>query len=136
MAAIVRAHHVRELHFTLVAGRWQYDRWGYPLLGDGAAYGAEAWAWLGDDATRRSATVRSNTIEPAAMQLLSVSMSNRLLTLPSRDEAWSALTNSLAGLFCASLNRFTSAHTTSPRHTFTPVASFDGSSCPSPLHPH
>ena len=76
MAAIVRAHHVRELHFTLVAGRWQYDRWGYPLLGDGAAYGAEAWAWLGDDASRRSASGFLIRIGCAAVQLRSMSVLN------------------------------------------------------------
>jgi hypothetical protein len=39
----------------------------------------------------------------------------------SSEATWSSLTNSLAGLFCASLNRFDSDRTTSPSRTFRPA---------------
>lgn len=47
LGQILREYAVTELHLTLNAGKWNYDRWGYP---DelGVATGAELWAWMGD----------------------------------------------------------------------------------------
>jgi phosphatidylinositol glycan class T len=39
----------------------------------------------------------------------------------SVDERWKALQNSLSGLFCASLGRMDTLHTTSPTRTFPPT---------------
>jgi len=38
---------VTELHLTLNAGNWNYDRWGYPDE-PGVGTGAELWAWMGE----------------------------------------------------------------------------------------
>jgi phosphatidylinositol glycan class T len=48
---------VSELHLTLNAGRWDYDRWGYPEE-KGVGTGAELWAWMGDGAPMRWARTR------------------------------------------------------------------------------
>jgi len=42
---------VTELHLTLNAGNWDYDRWGYPEE-KGVGTGAELWAWMGDGGTK------------------------------------------------------------------------------------
>lgn len=49
LGQILREYGVSELHLTLNAGRWDYDRWGYPEE-KGVGTGAELWAWMGDGA--------------------------------------------------------------------------------------
>ncbi|KAJ7052573.1 GPI transamidase component PIG-T [Mycena amicta] len=49
LGQILREYAVTELHLTLNAGKWSYDRWGYPDE-DGVGTGAELWAWIGDGA--------------------------------------------------------------------------------------
>jgi GPI-anchor transamidase subunit T len=47
LGQILREYAVTELHLTLNAGNWNYDRWGYPDE-PGVGTGAELWAWMGD----------------------------------------------------------------------------------------
>lgn len=49
LGQILREYAVTELHLTLNAGNWNYDRWGYPEE-SGVGTGAELWAWMGDGA--------------------------------------------------------------------------------------
>ncbi|KZT12249.1 Gpi16 subunit GPI transamidase component [Laetiporus sulphureus 93-53] len=49
LGQILREYAVTELHLTLNAGNWGYDRWGYPEE-PGVSTGAELWAWMGDGA--------------------------------------------------------------------------------------
>ncbi|KAJ7227057.1 Gpi16 subunit GPI transamidase component [Mycena pura] len=49
LGQILREYAVTELHLTLNAGKWNYDRWGYPDE-EGVGTGAELWAWIGDGA--------------------------------------------------------------------------------------
>ncbi|KAF7327835.1 GPI transamidase component GPI16 [Mycena kentingensis (nom. inval.)] len=49
LGQILREYAVTELHLTLNAGKWNYDRWGYPDE-DGVGTGAELWAWMGEGA--------------------------------------------------------------------------------------
>lgn len=46
---ILREYAVTELHLSLNAGNWNYDRWGYPEE-KSVGTGAELWAWMGDGA--------------------------------------------------------------------------------------
>ena len=48
LGQILREYAVTELHLTLNAGNWIYDRWGYPDE-PGVGAGAELWAWMGTD---------------------------------------------------------------------------------------
>ncbi|CAG8462227.1 12559_t:CDS:10 [Ambispora leptoticha] len=41
----MQQYSVRELHLTFTQGRWEYDKWGYPLSSS-AGTGVELWAWL------------------------------------------------------------------------------------------
>ncbi|PCH40448.1 Gpi16 subunit GPI transamidase component [Wolfiporia cocos MD-104 SS10] len=50
LGQILREYAVTELHLTLNAGSWDYNRWGYPDE-PGVGTGAELWAWIGDGAT-------------------------------------------------------------------------------------
>ncbi|KAN0084548.1 GPI transamidase component PIG-T [Tylopilus felleus] len=47
LGQILREYSVTELHLSLNAGKWNYDKWGYP---DHASVGtgAELWAWMAD----------------------------------------------------------------------------------------
>ncbi|KAG6876909.1 hypothetical protein C0993_012144 [Termitomyces sp. T159_Od127] len=49
LGQILREYAVTELHLSLNAGRWNYDRWGYPEE-SGVGTGAELWTWMGDGA--------------------------------------------------------------------------------------
>ncbi|KAH9831441.1 Gpi16 subunit GPI transamidase component [Rhodofomes roseus] len=50
LGQILREYAVTELHLTLNAGNWNYDRWGYPDE-PGVGTGAELWAWMGEGGT-------------------------------------------------------------------------------------
>jgi phosphatidylinositol glycan class T len=52
LGQILREYAVTELHLTLNAGNWNYDRWGRPEE-PGVGTGAELWAWMGDGARIR-----------------------------------------------------------------------------------
>ncbi|KAI0068973.1 Gpi16 subunit GPI transamidase component [Artomyces pyxidatus] len=49
MGQLLREYAITELHLTLNAGKWDYDRWGYPEE-PGVGSGAELWTWMGDGA--------------------------------------------------------------------------------------
>ncbi|KAK2464580.1 hypothetical protein APHAL10511_003369 [Amanita phalloides] len=48
LGQILREYAVTELHLTINAGHWNYDRYGYPDE-PGVGTGAELWAWMGTD---------------------------------------------------------------------------------------
>lgn len=50
LGQILREYAVSELHLTLNAGYWNYDRWGYPEE-NGVGTGAELWAWMSEGTT-------------------------------------------------------------------------------------
>ncbi|KII90535.1 hypothetical protein PLICRDRAFT_39104 [Plicaturopsis crispa FD-325 SS-3] len=90
LGQILREYAVTELHLSLNAGKWDYDRWGYPDE-PSVGSGAELWAWMGGDGASTSI-----------------------------DGRWKGLRNALAGLFCASLGALDDQRTTSPVDAFTP----------------
>ncbi|KIY53776.1 Gpi16 subunit, GPI transamidase component [Fistulina hepatica ATCC 64428] len=47
LGRILREYAVDELHLSLNAGQWRYDRWGYPEE-PSVGTGAELWAWMSD----------------------------------------------------------------------------------------
>lgn len=47
LGQILREYAITEMHLTLNAGKWRYDRWGYPDE-PGVGTGAELWAWMGE----------------------------------------------------------------------------------------
>ncbi|KAF7376396.1 GPI transamidase component GPI16 [Mycena sanguinolenta] len=94
LGQILREYAVTELHLTLNAGKWNYDRWGYPDEPDVAA-GAALWAWMAEGSA--GANPRHSV-----------------------DARWRDLRNALAGLFCASIASLDEQRTTSPARAFTP----------------
>ncbi|GAA95650.1 uncharacterized protein L969DRAFT_44522 [Mixia osmundae IAM 14324] len=94
LASIIRAFGVRELHLSLTAGSWDQSAWGLPH---------SPHAFEGSRLSR----------SPIAHA--SASGAELWAWLDSSDaNQWTGLTNSLAGLFCASLNRLDLTRTTSP----------------------
>ncbi|KAJ6069796.1 hypothetical protein N7499_011683 [Penicillium canescens] len=93
LGQILQHAHTKELHLRFTTGRWDAESWG-PRPWNGSkegGTGVELWAWI--DA-------------------------------PSDDEAfakWITLTQSLSGLFCASLNFVDSTRTTRPVVSFEPT---------------
>lgn len=86
----------RELHLRFTTGRWDPETWGArPWNGSKeGGTGVELWAWI--DA-------------------------------PTEQEAfhkWSTLTQSLSGLFCASINFIDSTRTTKPVRSFESLATY------------
>ncbi|THH31595.1 hypothetical protein EUX98_g2584 [Antrodiella citrinella] len=47
LGQILREYAVTEMHMTLNAGKWDYDRWGFPEE-TGVGTGAELWAYMGN----------------------------------------------------------------------------------------
>lgn len=109
LGQILREYAVTELHLTLNAGNWNYDRWGYPDE-SGVGTGAELWAWMGDGAQVRCVPT---VLRPFTMSYYG-------FTLISIDDRWKGLRNALAGLFCASLGSLDELRTTSPTRSFEP----------------
>ncbi|KAJ5189486.1 Gpi16 subunit GPI transamidase component [Penicillium cf. griseofulvum] len=93
LGQILQHAHTKELHLRFTTGRWDAESWG-PRPWNGSkegGTGVELWAWI--DA-------------------------------PSDEEAfakWITLTQSLSGLFCASLNFVDSTRTTRPVVSFEPA---------------
>jgi hypothetical protein len=50
LGQILRQYAVTELHLTLNAGKWDYDKWGVPD-DPGVGTGAELWVWMVDNAS-------------------------------------------------------------------------------------
>ncbi|KAJ5959412.1 uncharacterized protein N7479_006562 [Penicillium vulpinum] len=93
LGQILQHAHTKELHLRFTTGRWDAESWG-PRPWNGSkegGTGVELWAWI--DA-------------------------------PGDEEAfakWITLTQSLSGLFCASLNFVDSTRTTRPVVSFEPA---------------
>ncbi|KIY72968.1 GPI transamidase component GPI16 [Cylindrobasidium torrendii FP15055 ss-10] len=49
LGQVLREYAVTELHLTLNAGKWDYDKWGYPSEPD-VGSGASLWTWMADGA--------------------------------------------------------------------------------------
>ncbi|KAJ6160712.1 hypothetical protein N7470_004108 [Penicillium chermesinum] len=100
LGQILQHANTKELHLRFTTGRWDADSWG-PRPWNGSkegGTGVELWAWI--DA-------------------------------PNDDEAfakWITLTQSLSGLFCASLNFVDSTKTTRPVVSFEPTGDHPESS--------
>ena len=93
LGQILRHASTKELHLRFSTGRWDAETWG-PRPWDGfkeGGTGVELWAWV-EAATDTEAV-----------------------------EKWSTLTQSLSGLFCASINFIDSTRTTKPTLSFSPT---------------
>jgi GPI-anchor transamidase subunit T len=92
LGQILQHAHTKELHLRFSTGRWNADVWGArPWQGKKeGGTGVELWAWI-DAETDDESFVR-----------------------------WTTLTQSLSGLFCASLNFVDSTRTTRPAKSFSP----------------
>ncbi|EXJ93031.1 phosphatidylinositol glycan, class T [Capronia epimyces CBS 606.96] len=86
----------KELHLRFTTGRWDPETWGArPWNGTKeGGTGVELWAWI--EATSEDEAV----------------------------EKWATLTQSLSGLFCASLNFIDSTRTTKPALSFQPLGAY------------
>ncbi|KAJ5923810.1 hypothetical protein N7466_007997 [Penicillium verhagenii] len=93
LGQILQHAHTKELHLRFTTGRWDADSWG-PRPWNGSkegGTGVELWAWI-DAANDEEAFAK-----------------------------WITLTQSLSGLFCASLNFVDSTRTTRPVVSFEPT---------------
>lgn len=92
LAQTLQHAHTKELHLRFTSGRWDPDTWGArPWEGTKeGGTGVELWAWI--------------EAETEALAF----------------DKWTTLTQSLSGLFCASLNFVDSTKTTKPVLTFAP----------------
>ncbi|KAG0142502.1 hypothetical protein CROQUDRAFT_50207 [Cronartium quercuum f. sp. fusiforme G11] len=89
---------VAELGLSLSRGRWDDTRWAEPstIPSDRKPRGAQVWAWL--DRTQKPITAVEESEDDER-----------------HKGSWSGLTNTLAGLFCASLGRLAEpAHVSRP----------------------
>lgn len=93
LGQILQHSHTKELHLRFTIGRWDAESWGaLPWNGTKeGGTGVELWAWI-DAANDEEAFAR-----------------------------WITLTQSLSGLFCASLNFIDSTRTTRPVASFKPA---------------
>lgn len=93
LGQILQHANTKELHLRFSTGRWDPETWGARPW-DGfkeGGTGVELWAWIEAD------------------------------TDAEAFEHWTTLTQSLSGLFCASLNFIDSTKTTRPATTFEPL---------------
>ena len=92
LGQILQHASTEELHLRFSTGRWNADVWGArPWNGfKEGGTGVELWAWIEADTQEHS------------------------------FEKWTTLTQSLSGLFCASLNFIDSTRTTRPVKSFSP----------------
>ncbi|KAL4896157.1 GPI transamidase component PIG-T [Aspergillus ambiguus] len=103
LGQLLQHAHTKELHLRFTTGRWDDESWGSrPWNGTKeGATGVELWAWI-DASDDEEAFAR-----------------------------WITLTQSLSGLFCASLNFIDSTRTTRPVASFQPTGDH---ASPSNLH--
>lgn len=101
LAQILEHTQARELHLRFSLGRWDAEQWGAQVWDGktGGGTGVELWAWVEADDDAGA------------------------------DKRWTALTNALSGLFCASLNFIDSTRTIRPVMSFRP----DGHHAPATL---
>ncbi len=92
LGQILQHAKTKELHLRFSTGRWDADTWGArPWQGKKeGGTGVELWAWIDAEDDEES------------------------------FEKWTTLTQSLSGLFCASLNFIDSTRTTRPVRSFSP----------------
>jgi GPI-anchor transamidase subunit T len=92
LGQILQHASTKELHLRFSTGRWNAELWGgRPWHGTReGGTGVELWAWIEADSDKES------------------------------FEKWTTLTQSLSGLFCASLNFIDDTRTTRPIRTFDP----------------
>ncbi|KAF2760411.1 GPI transamidase component GPI16 precursor [Pseudovirgaria hyperparasitica] len=105
LGQILQHTNTKELHLRFSVGRWDAESWG-ALPWNGAregGTGVELWAWLEADSEEQA------------------------------NAQWLTLTNTLSGLFCASLNFIDSTKTIRPVMSFQPEGSHSESSLSS-LH--
>lgn len=133
---ILHSFEVEELHLTFTQGRWQYSDWGYPLA-PSAGTGVELWAWLNDD--------KRQYVNYDRERLLLLIVNRRLIRTSKilnirpiqscrTDEHWKGLTNTLSGLFCASLNFIDDTITTEPKLSFRNEGLYNTHSVPPTSH--
>ncbi|KAJ5670932.1 hypothetical protein N7507_000059 [Penicillium longicatenatum] len=106
LGQILQHAHTKELHLRFTTGRWDADSWGSrPWNGSKeGGTGVELWAWI-DAADDAEAFAK-----------------------------WITLTQSLSGLFCASLNFVDSTRTTRPVVSFEPTGNHPDASSLHLLH--
>ncbi|KAH0586611.1 GPI transamidase component PIG-T [Termitomyces sp. J132] len=86
LGQILREYAVTELHLSLNAGKWNYDRWGYPEE-PGVGTGAELWTWMGDS-TQSSINERWRGLRNALAGLFCASLGSldeQRTTSPARS---------------------------------------------------
>ena len=95
LSQILQYSHTNELHLRFSSGRWDEETWGsHPRHGEkDGGTGVELWAWVEADTTEEA------------------------------EARWLTLTNSLSGLFCASMNYMDATRTIRPQDVFTPTGS-------------
>jgi len=114
---ILHSFEVEELHLTFTQGRWQYGDWGYPLA-PSVGTGVELWAWLNDD-KRQYVQAIKKAIKSKWFFHIILLIGCLLIFYRFRTDAnWKALTNTLSGLFCASLNFIDDTITVEPKLSF------------------
>ncbi|EEQ32208.1 Subunit of the glycosylphosphatidylinositol transamidase complex-like protein [Microsporum canis] len=93
LGQILQHAHTKELHLRFTTGRWDAENWGErPWHGfKEGGTGVELWAWI------------------------------EALDADAAFAKWISLTQSLSGLFCASMNFIDSTRTTTPSLTFNPT---------------
>lgn len=97
LGQILQHSNTKELHLRFSTGRWNADTWGArPWQGKKeGGTGVELWAWIDAENDGES------------------------------FEKWTMLTQSLSGLFCASINFIDSTRTTRPVRSFSPEGDHD-----------
>lgn len=97
LGQILQHANTKELHLRFTTGRWNPDTWGArPWEGKKeGGTGVELWAWIDAESDEESFA------------------------------QWTTLTQSLSGLFCASLNFIDSTRTTRPVRSFSPEGDHD-----------
>ena len=95
LSQILQYSHTNELHLRFSSGHWDEANWGSrPRQGaKEGGTGVELWAWVEADSSEEA------------------------------EARWLTLTNTLSGLFCASLNFIDSTRTVRPRDVFPPAGS-------------
>ncbi|KAI9144640.1 GPI transamidase component PIG-T [Paraphysoderma sedebokerense] len=82
LSQVLDRYDVNEMHLTFTQGRWNYEKWGYPIQSS-APTGVELWAWLkksdryGTDATWKGFTNALSGLSCASLNYIDSSLSAR-----------------------------------------------------------
>ena len=90
---VMHRHSMNEFHLSLTQGMWRYKHFGYPKVFTPNPSGAELWIWFGDN-----------------------------VSVDELNSEWDLAVNSLAGLFCASLNFMSTSFSGSPARVLKPLS--------------